>query len=60
MCDNYGTKIKVTTINPKANEIIERVYKIDKDMFILIDLEKNHESLEKKEDNPFDCSLFLQ
>jgi hypothetical protein len=59
MCvqDNYGIEAKpITSHNPQANTIIERVHKVVNDMLRLFDLENNHENLE--EYNPFD--YFLQ
>jgi hypothetical protein len=55
-----SNQLQVTTINPQANAIIERVHKVAvvNDMLRLFDLENNHENLEEKEDNPFD--YFLQ
>jgi hypothetical protein len=52
------SQLQVTTINPKANTIIERVHKVVNDMIRSFDLENNHENLEEQEDNPFD--YFLQ
>jgi hypothetical protein len=51
-------QLQVTTLNPPANAIIERVHKVVNDMLRSFDLENenNHENLE--EDNPFD--YFLQ
>jgi hypothetical protein len=55
-----SNQLQVTTINPQANAIIERVHKVAvvNDMLRSFDLENNHENLEEKEDNPFD--YFLQ
>jgi hypothetical protein len=52
-------QIQVTTINPQANAIIERVHKVVNDMLRSFDLEyeNNHENLEEQEDNPFDHFL---
>jgi hypothetical protein len=49
---------QVTTINPQANAITERVHKVVNDMLRSFDLENNHENLETQQDNPFD--YFLQ
>jgi hypothetical protein len=49
-------QLQVTTTNPQANAIIERVHKVVNDMLRSFDLENNHENLE--EDNPF--NYFLQ
>jgi hypothetical protein len=51
-------QLQVTSYNPQANAIIERVHKIVNDMLRSFDLENNHESLEEQKDNPFD--YFLQ
>jgi hypothetical protein len=51
-------QLQVTTINPQANAIIERVHKVVNDMLRSFGLENNHENLEEQEDNPFD--YFLQ
>jgi hypothetical protein len=53
-------KLQVTTIQPQANAIIERVHKVVNDMLRSFDLENenNHENLEEQEENPFD--YFLQ
>jgi hypothetical protein len=52
-------QLKITTLHPQANAIIERVHKVN-DMLRSFDLENNHENLETQgqEDNPFD--YFLQ
>jgi hypothetical protein len=50
--------LQVTTYNPQANAIIDRVHKVVNDMLRSFDLENNHENLEEQEDNPFD--YFLQ
>jgi hypothetical protein len=52
-----SNKLQVTTINPQANKIIERVHKVFNDMLKSFDLENNHENLEEQEDNPLDYSL---
>jgi hypothetical protein len=49
-------QIQITTSDPQANAIVERVHKVVNDMLKSFDLENNHENLE--EDNPFD--YFLQ
>jgi hypothetical protein len=48
-------QLKITTLHPQANAIIERVHKVN-DMLRSFDLENNHENLETQgqEDNPFD------
>jgi hypothetical protein len=51
-------QLQVTTHNPQANAIIERVHKVVNDMLRSFDLENKHENLESQEDNPFD--YFLQ
>jgi hypothetical protein len=51
-------QLQVTTINPQANSIIERVHKIVNDMLKSFDLENNHENLDEQEDNQF--NYFLQ
>jgi hypothetical protein len=53
-------QLQVTTTNPQANAIIERVHKVVNDMLTSFDLENdsNHENLEEQEDNSFD--YFLQ
>jgi hypothetical protein len=51
-------QLQVTTIQPQASAIIERVYKVVNDILNSFDLENNHENLEQQEDNPFD--YFLQ
>jgi hypothetical protein len=53
-------QLQVTTINPLANAIIERLHKVVNDMLRSFDLENenNHENLEEQEDIPFD--YFLQ
>jgi hypothetical protein len=48
---------QITTINPQANAIIERVHKVVIDILRSLDLENNHENLEEQEDNPFDYLL---
>jgi hypothetical protein len=48
-------QLQVTTYQPQANAIIERVHIVVNDMLRSFDLEKNHENLE--EDNQFDYSL---
>jgi hypothetical protein len=48
-------QLQVTSYQPQANAIIERVHKVVNEIFRSFDLE-NHENLE--EDNPFD--YFLQ
>jgi hypothetical protein len=56
MCDNYDIKAKptkVTTNITQANAIIEQVHKVVNDMLRSFYLERNHENLEDKEDNPF-------
>jgi hypothetical protein len=50
-------QLHITTINPQANAIIERIHKVVNDMLRSFDLENNHENKEEQEDNPFDCSL---
>jgi hypothetical protein len=53
-------QLQVTTVNPQANAIIERIHKVVNDMLRSFDLENenNHENLEQQqEDNPFDYSL---
>jgi hypothetical protein len=52
------SKLQVTTYQPQANAIIERVHKVVTDMLRSYDLENNHENLEQQDDNPFD--YFLQ
>jgi hypothetical protein len=47
-------QLQVTTINPQANTIIERVHKVFNDMLRSFYLENNHSNLEEQEDNPFD------
>jgi hypothetical protein len=53
-------QLQVTTINPQTNAIIERVHKVVNDMLrsFYLENENNHESLEEKEDTPF--NYFLQ
>jgi hypothetical protein len=51
-------QLQVTTINPQANSIIERVYKVINDMLRSFDFQNNHENLDEQEDNPF--NYFLQ
>jgi hypothetical protein len=51
-------QLQVTTHNPQANAVIERVHKVVHDMLRSFDLENNHENIEAEEDNPFD--YFLQ
>jgi hypothetical protein len=51
-------QLQVTTINPQANAIIERVHKVVNDMLRSFDLENNDENLEEQDDNSFD--YFLQ
>jgi hypothetical protein len=53
-------QLQVTTINPQANAIIDRVHKVVNDMLRSFDLENenNHENLEEQEDIPF--YYFLQ
>jgi hypothetical protein len=52
-------QLQVTTINPQANAIIERLHKFVNDILRSFDLENenNHENLEEQQDNPFDYSL---
>jgi hypothetical protein len=64
MCDTKimalkPNQLQVTTYNPQANAIIERVHKVVNDMLRSFDLENNHENVEEHEDNPFDY-YFLQ
>jgi hypothetical protein len=47
-------RLQVTTINPQANAIMERVHKVVNDMLRSFCLENNHENLGQQEDNPFD------
>jgi hypothetical protein len=51
-----ANQLQITTTNPQANAIIERVHKVANvnDMLRSFDLENNNENLEEKEDNPFD------
>jgi hypothetical protein len=53
-------QLQVTTQNPQANAIMERVHKVVNDMLRSFELENenNHENLEEQEDNRFD--YFLQ
>jgi hypothetical protein len=46
--------LQVTTYQPQANAIIERMHKVVNDMLRSFDLENNHENLEEQKDNPFD------
>jgi hypothetical protein len=39
--------------HPQESAIIERVHKVVNDMLRSFELENNHETLEKHEDNPF-------
>jgi hypothetical protein len=50
--------LQVTTTNPQANAIIERVHKVVNDILRSFDLENNHQNLEEQQNNPFD--YFLQ
>jgi hypothetical protein len=53
-------QLKVTTLYPQANAIIERLHKVFNYMLRSFNLENNHENLETQgqENNPFD--YFLQ
>jgi hypothetical protein len=51
-------QLQITTYQPQANAIIERVHKVVNDMLRSFDLENNQENLEEQECNPFD--YFLQ
>jgi hypothetical protein len=48
---------QATTIKSQSASIIEKVHKGFNYILRSFDLEKNHETLEGQEDNPFDYSL---